>query len=189
MDGETDGDWERRRREKIAAVQAKRRRRAMFIVAGLVAVAVVAAGAWAYSSMNKTGPAARPPVNNVQDYNQTMVSIRLASVNDTAVFYKWNASGKTVRFFAVMGSDGQVRTAFDNAYCCYHKDLGERQEGDRMVCNWCNKAYPIDELNRNNLNATTVSQCCPANLPHEVAGKLVLIVKSDLEAGAYLFKK
>ena len=189
MVGASNGDWERRRREKIAAAGLKRRRRAMLIVAALVATAVVAAGAWAYTSMNTAGPVTRPPANNVLDYNQTVVSVQLSSVNDTAVFYRWNASGRTIRFFAVMGSDGQVRTAFDNAYCCYHRDLGERQAGDKMVCNWCNKAYPIDELNRNNLNATMVSQCCPANLPHEVAGNLVLIKKSDLEAGAYLFKK
>jgi len=188
MVGVADGDWERQRREKIIAAGVKRRRRATFIVASLVATAVVAAGAWAYASMDKAGPAARPQVNNVLDYNQTMVSFQLSSVNDTAMFYKWNASGKTIRFFAVRGNDGQVRTAFDNAYCCYHKDLGERQEGDKMVCNWCNKAYPIDDLNHNNLNATMVSQCCPADLPHEVAGSLVLIRKADIEAGAYLFK-
>jgi len=189
MDGETEGDWERRRREKIAAAKLKRRRRAILIVAGLMAAAVVAAGIWAYESMDKGKPVVRAPVNDVTDYNQTMVSVKLSSVNNTAVFFKWKGAEKTIRFFAVMGSDGQVRTAFDNAYCCYHNDLGERQEGDKMVCNWCNKAYPIDELNLNNLNATMVSQCCPANLPHIVAGDLVHIEKSNLEAGAYLFKK
>lgn len=189
MDGEADGDWERRRREKIAAAKSKRRRRAMLIVAGLMAAALVAAGILAYESMDRGKPAVRAPVNNVTDYNETMVSVKLSSVNDAAVFFKWQGKEKTIRFFAVMGTDGQVRTAFDNAYCCYHNDLGERQEGGKIVCNWCNKAYPIDDLNRNNLIATMVSQCCPANLPHTVAGNLVLIEKSDLEAGAYLFKK
>jgi uncharacterized membrane protein len=126
--------------------------------------------------------------NLANDYNETMVSVPLSSVNQTARYYKWDTSGKTIRFFAVLGTDGQVRTAFDNAYCCYRKDLGERQEGPDMVCNLCNKHFPIDELNRGNLNETMAKQCCPADLPHIMDGGNVLIRKSDIEAGAYLFK-
>jgi uncharacterized membrane protein len=190
MDRAPDSDWEQRRRDKIAASARARRRNRLRLLAAASALVIVAGVAWAVFPGQKSAPAptAKPVGDRVSDYNETMVSIPVASVNETARFYKWSAPGKTIRFFAVMGSDGQVRTAFDNAYCCYHKDLGERQEGAAMVCNLCEARYPVDDLNRCNLNATSVSQCCPADLPHTVLGKDVLMKKSDLEAGSYLFK-
>jgi uncharacterized membrane protein len=192
VSGEKDGSgaWARQRREKVrvAAERGARRKKYLMASAILLAAVLVVAGTYVITLKGSPKPPARPLGDRVQDHNQTHVSITASSVTDTAKFYKWNATGKTLRFFAVLGSDGQVRTAFDNAYCCYRKDLGERQEGRNIVCNWCNKAYPIDELNRGNLNATTILQCCPANLPSEVAGNDVLIRKSDLEAGGYLFK-
>lgn len=188
--GEPDSDWEQRRREKIDSAGAGRRRRSIYLICGTVAVALalIVAGELIHAPRSSSNPAAKPLGGKVSDYNETMVSIPLSSVNGTAKFYKWSGAGKTIRFFAVTGSDGQVRTAFDNAYCCYHKDLGERQDGAFIVCNMCQARYPIDDLNRLNLNATTVSQCCPADLPHTVVGKDVLMRKSDIEAGAYLFK-
>lgn len=192
MSGEEDGSgaWANQRREKVrvAAEGGARRRKYIMASAILLAAVLVAAGTLVIFTKGNTKTPSRPLGGRVQDFNQTHVSISNSSVSDTAKFYKWNTTGKAIRFFAVLGSDGLVRTAFDNAYCCYRKDLGERQEGKNIVCNWCNKAYPIDELNRGNLNATTILQCCPANLPSEVVGDDVLIRKSDLEAGGYLFK-
>jgi uncharacterized membrane protein len=182
-------DWDEARREKIARAREKGGRRRTYLLAGImvaVIVAMVAAGV--YFSPGAPRPLAPVQGSMANDYNGTMVSVPLSSVNQTARFYKWDADGKTVRFFAVLGSDGQVRTAFDNAYCCYRKDLGERQEGSDMVCNLCNKHYPIDELNIGNLNETMAKQCCPADLPHIVEGGNVLICKSDIAAGAYLFE-
>jgi len=189
MAKEAMGDRDEARREKIARARERGSRRRTYLLAGItvaIIVAMVAAGVY-YS---RSAPRVLAPVRGsiANDYNETMVSVPLSTVNQTARYYKWDAAGKTVRFFAVAGSDGQVRTAFDNAYCCYRKDLGERQDGSDMVCNLCNKHYPIDELNRGNLNETMAKQCCPADLPHIVDGGNVLIRKSDIEAGAYLFK-
>ena len=186
----TKNGWDDARREKIARAREKGRRRKTYILAGVtvaVVIAMVAAGVYYW----KSAPNVLAPVQTsfAGDYNETMVSVPLSPVNQTARYYKWDTAGKTVRFFAVLGSDGHVRTAFDNAYCCYRKDLGERQEGSDMVCNLCNKHYPIDELNIGNLNETMAKQCCPADLPHIVDGGNILICKSDLAAGAYLFKQ
>ncbi len=182
-------DRDVRRRDRMAADAALRRRNRLVLLSLATVLVVVAALSWA--ALNVPRPA--PPDTGrggpaVAEYNATAVCIPAASVGQTARFCSWSAAGKTIRFFAVRGTDGEVRTAFDNAYCCYHKDLGERQDGAVMVCNMCGARYPIDDLNRLNLNATSVSQCCPADLPHTVAGSDVLMRKSDLEAGAYLFK-
>jgi uncharacterized membrane protein len=186
----TDANWESQRREKLDAAGDRRRSRRAGLLAGIsvLAVVLVVAVAIFMAPGPSTTPAAKPLGEGLSDYNETLVSVAVSSVNDTAKFYNWNATSKTIRFFAVKGSDGQTRTAFDNAYCCYHKDMGERQEGTDIVCNMCNARYPIDELNRGNLNATMVTQCAPADLPHTVMGKYILIKKSDLEAGSYLFK-
>jgi len=183
-----DGDWDARRRQKIAAARAKRRRLLAYSLVALVLVVAVAAGAWALSR-SAPGPVkpARPATNAVSPYNSTAVSIDMSSLSTNATFYKYE-SGKTIRFFAVLGSDGQIRTAFDNAYCCYRRDLGERQEGQNMVCNWCQKSFPIDELNQTNLDPLTVGRCSPAHLRNTVVDERLVIEKSDLEAGSYLFK-
>jgi uncharacterized membrane protein len=182
-------DWDEMRRKKIALAHEKGRRRNSRILMGIAVVAViVVVGAGVYMSLSAPKPKAPAQAGYASDHNETMVSVPLSSVGQTAKYYKWDAAGTTVRFFAVKGSDGQVRTAFDNAYCCYRKDLGERQEGSNMVCNMCNKPYPIDGLNHDNLNATMVASCCPADLPHIVIVEKVLVRKSDLAAGAYLFQ-
>jgi uncharacterized membrane protein len=183
------GTWDEARRVKIARAMEKGRNRKTYLLAGVtvaVVIAMVAAGVYFW----KSAPSVLAPARTsfASDYNETMVSVPLSSVNQTARYYKWDTAGRTVRFFAVLGSDGQVRTAFDNAYCCFRKDLGERQDGPNMVCNLCNKAYPIDELNHGNLNETMAKQCCPADLPHRIDGGNVLVLKSDLSAGAYLFE-
>jgi uncharacterized membrane protein len=185
-----DGGWEEGRRQKIAAAAARRRRRMVWAMAVVVAGLAAAAGAWAYTaSVREPGTAPRHPVGAVSPYNATAVSVDLASAGATATFYGFETSGRAIRFFAVLGSDGGVRTAFDNAYCCFRRDLGERQEGADMVCNWCGKHFPIDELNRTNLDPLTVGRCCPAHLRNTVVGGKVVIEMADLEAGAYLFTK
>jgi uncharacterized membrane protein len=76
-----------------------------------------------------------------------------------------------------------VRTAFDACEVCYNANKGYSQVGSDMICNNCGLSFKIDGLGTSNKG----SGCWPAYLPNEVKGDNVVIKKSDLEAGAYLF--
>ncbi|MEW6748296.1 MAG: DUF2318 domain-containing protein [Candidatus Micrarchaeota archaeon] len=111
------------------------------------------------------------------------ITIPLSEIDSTVRFYTFEADGATVRFFAVMGSDGGVRTAFDACEVCYRAGKGYSQSGSDVVCNNCGLRFKIDELGTKNRG----SGCWPAYLPHQLEGDAIVIKKSDLEAGAYLF--
>jgi uncharacterized membrane protein len=111
------------------------------------------------------------------------VVIPVSSVTETVLHYEYDVSGTKVRYFAVKGSDGVVRTAFDACEVCYRADKGYSQVGSDVLCNNCGLRFKIDGLGTKNKG----SGCWPAYLPNEVNGDQVVIKKSDLEAGAYLF--
>ncbi len=111
------------------------------------------------------------------------VAISLSDVTETVKHYQFDANGVMVKYFAVKGSDGAVRTAFDACEVCYRAKKGYAQVGTDVRCNNCGLSFNIDELG----TANRGTGCWPAYLPNEVIGDEVLIKKSDLESGAYLF--
>lgn len=111
------------------------------------------------------------------------VWIPLSDISGTAAFYEYDYDGAKIKYFAVKGSDGVVRTAFDACEVCYRAKKGYRQEGDSVVCNNCGLKFKIDDLGTRNKG----SGCWPAYLPHEVKDGKVYILKDDLEAGSYMF--
>jgi uncharacterized membrane protein len=130
------------------------------------------------SQENDTGLAsASQPPNDV-------VSIPAASIGSEAKFFEYNASGTTIRFFAVKASDGSIKTAFDACDVCNYAKKGYRQQGTNMVCNNCGNKYPIDGLGTENKNP---GGCWPSYLPSSVSGDQVLIQKADLEKGKAMF--
>lgn len=112
------------------------------------------------------------------------ISIPLNEVSESAKFYEYASNGATVRFFAVKGSDGSVKTAFDACDVCYYSKKGYRQEGKYMICNNCGNRYPIDGLGTENRNP---GGCWPSYLENSVVGDNVLIKKADLETGRSQF--
>lgn len=108
------------------------------------------------------------------------VSIPLEKIGTTANFFEFNSNGTAIRFFAVKGSDGSIKTAFDACDVCYANKKGYRQEGVYMVCNNCGKKFAIDSLGTENKNP---GGCWPGYLPNKIAGDSVVIEKSDLEKG------
>lgn len=115
------------------------------------------------------------------------VAIPLSSVSETATWYKYNVSGATVRFVAVKDSTGAIHTVFDSCPKCYKKHAGLRQEGANLTENCCNMGYPITGINATSC-ALNKTGCHPAYLKCIVNGSRVVIAKSDLAGGAYLFK-
>lgn len=111
------------------------------------------------------------------------VGIPVSDVTQTARHYEYDANGVKVRYFAVKGSDGEVRTAFDACEVCYRSNKGYTQVGNDMRCNNCGLSFNIDALGTKNQG----KGCWPGYLPHKIVGDNVVIMKSYLEAGSYMF--
>ena len=112
------------------------------------------------------------------------ISVPLEGIGTQAKFFEYESGGKTVRFFAVKGSDGRIKTAFDACDVCFNSKKGYRQEGSNMICNNCGNKYPIDGLGTENRNP---GGCWPSYLPNNVVGSNIVIEKSDLEKGKAMF--
>ena len=111
------------------------------------------------------------------------VWISLSDITEQAGYYEYDSGGVKVRYIAVKGSDGEVRTAFDACEVCYQARKGYSQEGSDLVCNNCGLRFQIDGLGTKNQGRG----CWPGYLPHEVKEGKVYIKKADLDAGKYLF--
>ena len=99
-----------------------------------------------------------------------------------ASFYRINLDGKEIRFFAVKGSDGRIRTALDACDVCYKERKGYQQQGDLMLCRNCNLTFPIDRI-----GPSSVGGCNPHFLPSQVTGDQLLLPVSELQQGARFF--
>tara|TARA_Y100000310_G_scaffold312690_1_gene360249 strand:- start:522 stop:803 length:282 start_codon:yes stop_codon:yes gene_type:complete len=89
------------------------------------------------------------------------------------------SNGIKVKFFAVKGSDGNVRTAFDA--CGGYK--GYKQQGNDIVCNNCGRVFSINGLGTKNKG----HGCWPSYLSHKFKNGQIIINTAELNAGAYRF--
>ncbi len=111
------------------------------------------------------------------------VSIPLSDVSTTLEYYTYDAGGTTVKYFAVLGSDGEPRVAFDACEVCFRSKKGYSQVGASVHCNNCGLQFRIDDLGEENKGAG----CWPSHLEHKIESGHVMLKKSDIEAGASLF--
>jgi uncharacterized membrane protein len=123
----------------------------------------------------------RPSPAALEEHDAGTVAIPLGSLSAQAAWFEYDIGGAAVRFFAVLDSSGNVRTAFDECPICYEGRMGFRQEGAVMMENCCEMPFPIDGI------APGGEGCHPEHLPSRLQGDRVLISKSDLSAGAWLF--
>ncbi|WP_052812808.1 DUF2318 domain-containing protein [Desulfonatronum thioautotrophicum] len=88
--------------------------------------------------------------------------------------------GLAIRYFALRTSEGVIRTAFDACDACWQANLGYVQDGDVMICRYCNMRFPsrsIGELR---------GGCNPSPLPSVVRdGNLVIRASDVLEGRRY----
>ena len=110
------------------------------------------------------------------------IRIPLSNITTQASFYSYNAGGTEVRFLAVLGFDGKVRTAIDACDVCGGYK-GYTQQGSDMVCNNCGRHFEIEGLGTKNQGGG----CWPAFLAHEIDGNNILIRESDLSAAKGMF--
>ena len=95
---------------------------------------------------------------------------------------------KSVRYskeHIVFIKDGEIRTAFDACEVCYGAKKGYTQEGEKARCDNCGRTFSIYDLGIKNKDE---GGCWPGYLPNNVNGNEVIIKKSHLEDGSYLFK-
>lgn len=99
-----------------------------------------------------------------------------------ASFYRITLDGKEIRFFAIKGSDGQIRTALDACDVCYKEHKGYQQQGDVMLCRNCNLTFPIDRI-----GPSSVGGCNPHHLPSLTDGNKLVIAVDELQKGVRFF--
>ena len=110
------------------------------------------------------------------------VTIPISDVSEKETFYEFNDAGIKINYFAVMGSDGVPRTAFDACDVCGGYK-GYRQQGNDIVCKNCGRVFDIDGLGTENKGFG----CWPSYLPHSIKGEDLLTNVEDLRAGRHRF--
>ncbi|MBI5489450.1 MAG: DUF2318 domain-containing protein [Deltaproteobacteria bacterium] len=111
------------------------------------------------------------------------IAIPLAELSTSASFFEYESAevpGVTVKYFAVMGSDGAPHVAFDACEVCYLARRGYSQRGSSMRCNNCGSEFEIVGIGVEN----TGTGCWPGYLPITVTDTEVTIQCADLETGA-----
>lgn len=108
--------------------------------------------------------------------NEGQITIPLSDISTQARFYKYNYNGVNIKYFAVLGSDGKPRTAFDACDVCGGLQ-GYEQQGSDIACSKCGRVFRIDGLGTQNKGYG----CWPSYLPHEVQGDNILIKISDIK--------
>lgn len=110
------------------------------------------------------------------------VKISLSDLSKNAKFYTFEDNGVKIKYFAVLGSDGKPRTAFDACDVCGGYK-GYQQKGNDIVCRNCGRVFRIDSLGTKNKGYG----CWPSYLPHEIKGNEMFIKKTDLKNGRHRF--
>ena len=129
----------------------------ILIVAGVLAVVAV-------SGCTSVPPVTGDISENTVSTGPGLFSIPVSEISSQAEFYSFNTNGKEVRFFAVKGSDGEIRTAFDACDVCGGKK-GYAQKGNDMVCRNCDRYFSIDSIG----TANRGGGCWPSFLSHEIS--------------------
>lgn len=121
--------------------------------------------------------------SNFQDNNnptitptEEIIEIPLSGITRTVKFFEYNDNGITIRYFAVLGSDGNVRTAFDACDVCGGYKGYEQRETD-IVCKNCGRAFLIDGLGTKN----TGYGCWPSYLSHKTKDNKIIISVDEIK--------
>ena len=120
--------------------------------------------------------------NSYSDFTGETVSISLDKVTNTVQKYEYDVNGVKVVYFAVLGSDGEVRTAFDACDVCGGYK-GYTQKSSDIECNNCGRVFSINGLGTKNKGYG----CWPSYLGHKIENGNVLISAKELAAGAHRF--
>lgn len=111
------------------------------------------------------------------------VKIPLSDLSEEVKFYTFGYGETSISYFAVLGSDGEVRTAFDACDVC-GGSKGYEQKGNDITCRKCERVFSIDGLGTKNKGYG----CWPSYLPHKIVDGNILIKIDDIKDGVHRFK-
>ncbi len=100
-------------------------------------------------------------------------------------FYRYlNPGNQEVKFFVGRDTNGVVQVAFDanEVSSCYKKKRGYRYQDGWMVCNVCDKAFRLEEVNENR------GGCSPVALEHRVEGERLILADAQVLGGWRFFR-
>ena len=113
----------------------------------------------------------------------SLVKIPVASLQkQKASYYRVQLDGREIRFFAVKGNDGKIRTALDACDACFREKKGYEQKGTVMICRNCGMAFPVDRI-----GPSSIGGCNPHHLPSRVEGDKLIIAVDELRKGIRFF--
>jgi uncharacterized membrane protein len=97
-------------------------------------------------------------------------------------FYRFlNPSNQEVPFFVGRDDAGHLQVAFDANEQCAKFKRGFRHDGEWMVCNKCDKAFRLLEINSGG------EGCTPIPVHHQLAGSELVLAETDILQGWRLF--
>ena len=115
--------------------------------------------------------------------NQNEIRIPISDIGSTATFYFYDSNDKSIQYFAVKDSLGNVHVAFDACDVCFEAKKGYRQNDNLMTCLNCGQEFPITSIGVEN----TAGGCWPSYLSIRIDNYTVVINISDLKAKSYMF--
>lgn len=159
------------------------RRVSPLLVAVLAASSVLLAGFGIRWMQQEEGTRDSQEIASVSGAGGDLIRVALSELSDgQAKFFNYQTrSGKDVRFFAVKGSDGDYRAAFDTCDVCYRAKKGYFQGGQAMVCRNCGREFPTTEINE------VSGGCNPVGIDGTIEGGQLVIAEATLEAGVPYF--
>lgn len=92
-----------------------------------------------------------------------------------------NAGNQEVKFFVGRDPGGHVQVAFDANETCAKTKRGYRHDGEWVVCNKCDKAFRLTEVNAGG------GGCKPVPLPFREASDEIVVAEADILKGWRLF--
>ncbi|HSF39649.1 MAG TPA: Fe-S-containing protein [Thermoanaerobaculia bacterium] len=104
------------------------------------------------------------------------------SPQEVRFFRFLNSGNQEVKFFVGRDAAGQVQVAFDANEPCAKAKRGYRHEGEWLVCNKCDKAFRLAEVNAGG------GGCKPVPLKHQVNGGELLLAEGDVLQGWRFFR-
>ena len=100
-----------------------------------------------------------------------------------AQFYRFlNAGNQEVKFFVARDVAGEIHAAFDANAICYKTKRGYTYQGEWVVCNKCDKAFRVTEINDGG------GGCKPVPLAHRLDGDELVLQEGDILAGWRYFR-
>jgi uncharacterized membrane protein len=153
------------------------------MIVAIVFIGLILAGGFYVITMGSIQQQTPPPAQKPVSESDTEVSLATGEITSDASFYDYDASGVTIRYFAVKDAQGNIHVALDACDVCYDAKKGYQQQGTMMQCLNCGRQFAITSIGTEN----KAGGCWPSHLPMTTQGNQVIIKTADLLAKTYLF--